>query len=321
MSTITTDLESIISCLQQGNIAAIPTETVYGLAGNAEDEQAIKKIYALKNRPLDHPLIMHVAREWDLNRWISDIPDYAQQLMERFWPGPLTLVMNCKPGQVSPLVNGGQTTLALRCPSHPLAQTLLSQLAFPLVAPSANPFGKISPTTAQHVQQSFSKAPLLILDGGRCQVGIESTIVAATNPKGYQILRHGVIDEAAIRSILPVKELQQISTIRTPGRLASHYQPEKPLLCFTNWQSMHDFCQHNNQTAYVLSFTKNGNAMNQLSYQLPNNPDEAAYELYFQLRQADQSKATLIVLELPPDTNIWQGVRERLLKAGTIFQG
>ena len=316
MSIITQNIDAAIARLRNADIVAIPTETVYGLAGNADNETAIKKIFALKNRPLNHPLIMHIAKNCDLTKWAVSIPDYAETLMSQFWPGPLTLVFHCKPDSVSPLITGGQTTIAIRCPQHPVAQSLLSALDFPLVAPSANPFGKISPTTAAHVQHSFQKESLLILDGGRCNVGIESTIVAATNPEGYQILRHGMVDEHALHVLLPNKQLINTSTIRVPGKLNTHYQPEKPLYCFENKEQLIQFCELNTK-AYVLSFNKNHELNNNEGYQLPDNPQDLAYELYYQLRRADQSSATMIAIELPPNEEAWEGVRERILKAST----
>ncbi|MDI9819271.1 MULTISPECIES: L-threonylcarbamoyladenylate synthase [unclassified Legionella] len=316
MSTITTNIEMALSCLRQGDIVAIPTETVYGLAGNAENEAAIRKIYAMKKRPLNHPLIMHVAEHWDLRQWVAFIPDYAQVLINHYWPGPLTLVMKSRPEKVSPLVTGGQDTVALRCPKHPVAQSLLAQLGAPLVAPSANPFGKISPTTAEHVRDSFKEEKLLILDGGRCQVGIESTIVAAIKPEGYQILRPGNIDEADINKLLPSMALKENSPIRVPGKLASHYQPEKPLHVFSDLKALENFCRQANTPVYVLSFTRIPEYPCEFYYQLPASADEAAFELYYQLRRADQSAATAIAIELPPESERWQGVRERILKAG-----
>ncbi|WED43410.1 L-threonylcarbamoyladenylate synthase [Legionella cardiaca] len=316
MSTITTDIELAKTYLTRGDIVAIPTETVYGLAGNAEDETAIRKIYALKNRPLNHPLIMHVAQHWDLSRWVSFLPDYAQTLIDHFWPGPLTLVLQANMAEVSPLITGGQDTVALRCPKHPIAQKLLTELGFPLVAPSANPFGKISPTTAEHVRDSFNNKDLLILDGGRCQVGIESTILAATAPEHYQLLRHGVITEQEIIANLPGKSSQADSPIRAPGKLASHYQPEKPLHCFSDVNAIRQFCKETPSLVYVISFADPDNFPAHLHYQLPLSPEKAAFELYYQLRRADQSKAAVIAIELPPENDGWQGIRERIVKAG-----
>ncbi|MBA2655757.1 MAG: threonylcarbamoyl-AMP synthase [Tatlockia sp.] len=319
MSTITKDINLALTNLQQGNIVAIPTETVYGLAANAENEQAIHKIFAMKNRPLNHPLIMHVLDDWDLTQWVSFIPEYAQQLIKKFWPGPLTLVLQTKAGKVNPLVTGGQNTVALRCPKHPIAQQLLAEAGFPLVAPSANPFGKISPTTAQHVQHSFKNEDLLILDGGRCQVGIESTIVSAIYPEGYEILRPGLINESHLASLLPGRNYKRASDIRVPGKLESHYQPEKTLYCFNDIQAIHDFiAQKTHDSVFVLTFTALAEQGFKFYYHLPNSPQQAAFELYYQLREADQSLASCIAIELPPDEDLWQGVRERILKAGNL---
>lgn len=315
MSEITSNIDLALLQLNNSGIVAIPTETVYGLAGNAENEVAIKKIYELKKRPSNHPLIMHVGENWDLTQWASMIPDYAKQLIKQFWPGPLTLVMNCKPGCVNPLITGGQDTVAIRCPKHPITQALLQQLGFPLVAPSANPFGKISPTTAKHVQDSFANDELLILDGGRCEVGIESTIIAATDPNNYEILRPGVIDEDQIAACVSYEQIKSASSIRVPGKLASHYQPEKPLYCFTDFDALQEFYKKTNQLVYTLSFKPMPQAASELSYQLTFSPEQTAFELYYQLRCADQSNAEIIAIELPPDQPSWLGVRERIIKA------
>lgn len=316
MSTITDNIELAIQYLRQAEVVAIPTETVYGLAGNAENETAVRKIFTLKNRPLTHPLIMHVAKNCDLTKWVLAIPDYAQVLMDTFWPGPLTLVFNLKPDSISQLVTGGQNTIAIRCPQHPVAQTLLQSLDFPLVAPSANPFGKISPTTSTHVQQSFQNQPLLILEGGRCGVGIESTILDATKQGSWQILRHGVLNERAIADVLQGKQTIHSSSIRVPGKLDSHYQPEKPLYSFETRQNLLDFC-HSNSNVYVLSFAKDSDFTSLPGYQLPEDPEHFAFELYYQLRLADNSPASAIAIELPPAQEEWEGIRERLLKAST----
>jgi L-threonylcarbamoyladenylate synthase len=319
MSMITNDIKLALQNLQTGEVVAIPTETVYGLAADAQNERAIRKIFSLKNRPLNHPLIMHVAEDWDLSQWVAFIPDFAQILMKTFWPGPLTLVMKCKTEHISPLITGGQDTLALRSPKHSLAQTLLKKLGVPLVAPSANPFGKISPTTAQHVIESFPDENLLVLNGGRCEVGIESTILGATEQKGYQILRHGTIDEWAIAKTLPgIKNLGE-SSIRTPGKLLSHYQPEKPLYCFTSPRDIQMFCQQTKVPVYIISFADLlffKNHPPDLFYQLPKSSEKVAFELYYQLRRADHTAASYIAIELPNDQVEWEGIKERILKAG-----
>jgi len=323
MSSITTNLYDIIEILKRGDIAAIPTETVYGLAGNAQDPLAIQKIYAMKNRPLNHPLIMHVAKNADLSEYAHTIPDYVEILLHHFWPGPLTLVLPCRTDRVNPLVTAGQDTVAIRSPEHPLAQQLLEQLNFPLVAPSANPFGKVSPTTAQHVANSFKEEKLWILDGGRCPLGIESTIIQATDAKGYRILRHGRINETMLRNVLPDYALLDTATmnpIRISGHLKTHYQPEKPLLYFTENSIAQTFC-HNHPNTWILSHHEEDLLLSPSGYQMPNNPEDFAYELYYQLRIADASATTTILIALPPDTSGWKGVREKIMKAGNPFKG
>ena len=260
-----------------------------------------------------------MAQNWDLSLLVDDIPDYAQDLMTNFWPGPLTLVFRAKKNRINPLITGGQSTVAIRSPAHPLTQQLLTQLAVPLVAPSANPFGKISPTTAMHVKQSFHSEDLIILDGGRCSVGIESTIVDATNPQGFQILRHGLIDEQAMRAGCKSECLSKEHDLRVPGQLASHYQPQKNLYYFKDYDDLVHYCQHTQDRVYVLASLQPAITPDQYFHPMPPTPEQAAYELFFQLRKADESEATTIAIELPPNTSAWEGVRERILKAGSTI--
>ena len=316
MSSIIHDINSAITALQEGKVVAIPTETVYGLAGNAENTEAVKKIFALKNRPINHPLIMHVAKDWDLSKWVLSVPDYAQKLIDAFWPGPLTLVFNARTSGVNPAITGGQPTIAIRCPNHPTTQALLIGLGCPLAAPSANPFGKISPTTSAHVQQSFPNQELLILEGGRCELGIESTIVSAIAEDGYTILRHGSISAPLIHNTLQDVRRLEDQIVRAPGSLDTHYQPEKPLYCFEDPLALKAFCE-NDPKVYALFFSPELAQIIDVNqcHQLPDNPTALAYELYYQLRQADQSSAKKIAIELPPNEEVWQAIRERLLKA------
>lgn len=321
MSSITNDLNLAIAELQSGKAVAIPTETVYGLAALISNEEAIKSVFSMKNRPSTHPLIVHVALDYDLHNLVEEIPEYAQQLMKEFWPGPMTLVLNAKPGHINPTITGGQSTVAIRCPSHPIAQQLLSKLYQPVVAPSANPFGKISPTTALDVQQAFEDFPLTILEGGRCVIGIESTIIDATNPSQYKILRHGLIDEKAIAAVVPTHFSESESSIRVPGKLDSHYQPQKMLFYFEEYERLAQFCETNEQEVYVIASKSPNNISKSHYYPLKNTPEEVAFDLYYQLRQADKSLAACIAVELPPNTSQWQGIRERILKAGQPFLG
>lgn len=319
MPLITNNIDRAIHDLQQGKPVAIPTETVYGLAAPINNEKAIKAVFAIKNRPLNHPLIIHVAQNWDLNLLVKDIPAYAQQLINTFWPGPLTLVFHCKQNQITPLITGGQTTVAIRCPAHHMAQELLTKLGVPLVAPSANPFGKVSPTTAEHVRESFPDQDLTILDGGRCTVGIESTIVDATDARNYQILRHGMIDEKALQEVLAIPSLHGENTLRVPGKLDSHYQPQKTLYYFDRYEILAHFCQKNLDNIYVIASKRPKGICEHHFHLLEDNPGKVAFDLYYQLRKADASNAEVIVIELPPATGAWQGVRERILKAGVPY--
>lgn len=316
MSEITNDLNLVIEKLSLGDIAAIPTETVYGLAADAGSESAIKKVFTTKNRPMDHPLIMHVAPEWDLTQWVSHIPDYAYALMASFWPGPLTLLLSMKAGAINPWVTGGQTTVAIRAPHHPLAAELLLRFGKPLVAPSANPYGKISPTTAQHVKHSFPKDDFLILEGGRCRVGVESTIVSALDPLTYEIVRHGILGESQMATIATRNGLPETQKVRAPGGLLSHYQPEKTLYYLEDITDILSWFDSAMTPPYVLTFSKNYRGPSMFLYEFPERSEDAAFELYYRLRIADQSEADCILIELPPKDSAWLAIRERILKAG-----
>lgn len=321
MSIITSNLQYAIDDLQQGKPVAIPTETVYGLAALVNNESGVSAIFSLKKRPLNHPLIVHVAKEENLNQWVSFVPDYAETLMQHFWPGPLTLVFRVRENQLNPLITAGQGTVAIRSPNHPMSQELLRLLDAPLVAPSANPFGKVSPTTAAHVQQSFPDQPLTILNGGRCQVGIESTIIDATRKEGYVVLRHGIISEQELKEVSAPLLLQQENSLRVPGKLASHYQPEKPLYYFNDKEKLELFCQQHPGQVFVIAFNKPLTVSQSRFRRFPHLPRKAAYDLYYQLRQADLTDASCIAIELPPEADEWKGVNERISKAGISVLG
>ena len=316
MSYITSDVNCVIERLSMGDIAAIPTETVYGLAADAFSDSAIKKVFSIKKRPIDHPLIMHIAPQWDLTQWVSHLPDYAYALMESFWPGPLTLILPIKSGAINPLITGGQTSIAIRAPHHVVAQELLLKFGKPLVAPSANQFGKISPTTAQHVKDSFPVDDFLILDGGRCSVGVESTIVSALEPLTYQIARPGIIDEEQLAAVTLRKANVGAKNVRAPGGLSSHYQPEKKLYYFEDIGQVASWFDKANALPYVLTFSQNYQGPYSSRYVFPDRSEGAAYELYYRLRMADQSDAEFILIELPPAAPEWLVIRERILKAG-----
>ena len=316
MTSITTNVNLALERLEQGNVVAIPTETVYGLAADATNETAIKKIFSIKKRPLNHPLIMHVCHDWDLSQWVTDIPEYAQQMILAFWPGPLTLVLNSKKNTVNSLVNGGQNSIAIRAPKHDLTQQLLRKLNRPLVAPSANPFGQISPTTALHVAISFPNDDFLILDGGRCDVGIESSIIQATHHNGYSVLRPGMIDLKTIEGRFPSQRSINQSTPRVSGQLDSHYKPQKKLYYIDDWGQFENHSHLLKEKIYTISISEHIPKEEKLHHQLPNDEQTVAYQLYDELRYADQSEAEVIVIELPPNQLKWRAIREKILKAG-----
>ena len=316
MPTITANIDLALEHLEQGDVVAIPTETVYGLAADATNENAIKKIFAIKNRPLNHPLIMHVCHDWDLSQWVTHVPEYAQHMILAFWPGPLTLVFNSKKEAVNALVNGGQNSIAIRAPNHPLTEQLLRRLNRPLVAPSANPFGQISPTTALHVAQSFPHENFLILDGGRCQIGIESSIIQATHHDRYTVLRPGMIDLNAMNDRLAKECSLNASAPRVSGQLDSHYKPKKRLYYIDDWQQFDKYSHVLTGEIYTISISEYTQGDRKLHHQLPNDEGTVAYQLYNELRHADQSQASVIVIELPPDQIKWCAIREKIIKAG-----
>ncbi len=310
------DYTKAVEILSEGGIVALPTETVYGLAARADSDAAVAKIYSCKRRPKDHPLIIHVAQSWDLMRWVKSYPKYVDKLITHFWPGPLTLVFNAKEGAVSTKINCGLPTIAIRCPRHPLMQKVLELLQIPLAAPSANLYGKVSPTSAEHVQEAFLDETLTILDGGLCSIGIESTILLVTQDDSATILRPGAILAADLAKILPEITILETSKSNMPisGNKITHYQPNKKLYLFENTKDLMSFYAKQNRDAILWLFTKVQSPL-AINY-LPEDPKIFARKLYSILIDSDKSDKSFIMLQLPPDLPKWAPVRERLLKAG-----
>jgi L-threonylcarbamoyladenylate synthase len=254
-----------VTALHAGGLVAIPTETVYGLAADARNPDAIRKIFALKGRPADHPLIVHISGADQLEQWAVDIPEAAYRLAERFWPGPLTFILN-KRADVPDEVTGGQGTVGLRCPDNALTLELLRQFKGGLAAPSANRFGRISPTTAQHVRDEFGAQAPLILDDGPCRIGIESTIIDLSRAPA-RILRPGQISLEQLLSYLP--ELQQGAQQNSPrvsGDLLAHYAPRTEMRWLSREQMM---IVAREQKTVVLCLDSMPKGLNGLA--LPNN--------------------------------------------------
>jgi len=305
--------------LRAGELVGIPTETVYGLAADADNEAAVAQIFAAKGRPTDHPLIVHVASSAQVARYAAQVPDFAQRLIDAFWPGPLTLILPRRPG-VAAAAAGGQDSIGLRCPSHPVAQALLRACGLGLAAPSANRFGRVSPTTAAHVQAELGTA-LLVLDGGPCPVGIESTLVDCTRGAPV-VLRPGQItreqlQEACGRSVGQPAE-PDAAAPRASGTLESHYAPQARVRLMQAdelAQRMQALGTLANNLALWSREPPPQLGAGVLWRAQPPRAQDAARELFATLRELDLHGVQQIWVELPPETPDWEGVRDRLKRA------
>jgi len=311
------EIEKAAEILRRGGLVAFPTETVYGLGADASSPAAIRKIFAAKGRPADHPVIVHVAGTSDLKHWAADVPRSAWLLAERFWPGPLTMVFR-RAARVSDLLTGGQDTVGLRVPSHPVAQQLLRTFGRGIAAPSANRFGRLSPTTAQHVREELKDAVDLVLDGGPCEVGIESTIVDFTRAEPA-VLRPGRISAQQIADALLV-ELGESAAgrPRVSGSLESHYAPGLPLKIVSPDEIENYLRSRADTPVAVLSRRGRPRESKVTLWQVaPEMPVDYARMLYGTLRQLDVSGCRLIVVEALPELPEWTAIRDRLARAAT----
>ncbi|MGA1776751.1 MAG: L-threonylcarbamoyladenylate synthase [Flavobacteriaceae bacterium] len=313
---ITTDLELVINSLKRGEIVSIPTETVYGLAGNALKEESVNLIFNLKKRPAFNPLIVHIADVNFLDRVAENIPDQAKLLANHFWPGPLTLILK-KKALIPNRVTAGKDTLAVRVPNHPLTIELLKKLPFPLAAPSANPFGSISPTTARHVYKYFEEKVPFILDGGSCKSGLESTIIGFENDTPV-LYRHGALAlEKIIEVIGPVKELiKNDQNPKAPGMLSKHYAPQTETIRSEN--ILETIANYPNKKIGILSFQKIAlpkDITHQEILSKMGNLEEAARNLYAALHRLDQLQLELIVVPYFPNHGLGKTINDRLQRA------
>ncbi len=313
---ITVDLDKVKKALVKGEIIALPTETVYGLAANIYNDKAIEKIYALKKRPAYNPLIVHIASSNILEQVAKKIPTKAKELADIFWPGALTLVLE-KQDQISNRITAEKKTVAVRVPNHPLALQLLNSLNFPLAAPSANPFGFISPTSAEHVALYFKKELNFILDGGPCSHGLESTIIGFQNDKPI-LYRHGAIAQEEIEKVtgsISVKN-QNNSSPSAPGMLSRHYAPRTPIQITKEISNSIE--QNRDKKIGVLSFQKFKNShsvINQEVLSISGNLKEAAKNLYAALHRLDQMNLDLIITSLFPEKGLGKTINDRLKRA------
>lgn len=303
------DIDEALVRLRAGDIVAIPTETVYGLAADARNESALRRIFACKGRPLTNPLIVHLPDTAAVDDWATGVTPAVRTLFTAFWPGPLTLVLPAKPG-VLPLVTAGGDCVALRVPAHPLARELLQRFGGALCAPSANRSGYVSPTSAEHVLADYAGTDLAVLDGGACAGGIESTIV---RPLGdtLEILRPGMVSPAALRAVWrgPVVQIQR-PEVAVPGSAPRHYAPRTPVL-EVDRAAMRDAGADTAIIARGAAPVSAGAALRVL----PDEPDAYSAQLYAVLRELDGDGFRRILVEsLPPD-EAWQALANRLARA------
>jgi L-threonylcarbamoyladenylate synthase len=303
------NIKTAVDALRAGHLVAFPTETVYGLGADASNAAAIAKVFASKGRPTTHPLIVHLASALDLNAWAREIPEAAWQLGRKFWPGPLTLILKKHP-QVLPIITGGLDTIAVRVPNHPLTLQLLHEFAGGLVGPSANKYGRVSPTTAQHVRDDLGSAVAMVLDGGACAVGIESTIVDLSGAQPI-IRRHGSITIDQISDALAQDILLNTSDPVAPGTHLAHYAPLTPMSIVTSAQLV------NASDCAVLSFAPDDTyaTKNIFWIQASLDPQQYAHDLYANLRALDKSGKTKILIAQPPTATAWQAINDRLQRA------
>ena len=318
------DYARAVELLRAGELVAFPTETVYGLGADAANPAAVAKIFAAKGRPADHPLIVHLAGHDAVDHWAEQVPAVAWELMETFWPGPLTLILK-KQAWVPSTVTGGQDTVGLRMPGHPVALELLRRFAAVagehagIAAPSANRFGRISPTTAAHVQEELGERIQLILDGGPCKVGIESTIVDCSRNEPV-VLRPGHIAPAHLEAVLGRQPAIETASgaPRVSGSLAAHYAPQTPMRLIAG-QRLLDYLnaqRHKGDRCGVIGHSQPPQAgMPHLWRMLPADPVGYARDLYAALREMDHAGVSAIVVESLPEEAAWAAVTDRLRRA------
>ncbi|MFN3710698.1 MAG: L-threonylcarbamoyladenylate synthase [Alishewanella aestuarii] len=307
------DVSRAAALLQQGELVAVPTETVYGLAANATDADAVAKIFQAKGRPADHPLIVHIPTLEMLEQFAVQIPQSAYQLAAAFWPGPLTLLLKKAP-QVSTVVTGGLETIGIRMPAHPALLSLLQQARLAVAAPSANPYKKLSPTRAAQVLHGMAGKIAAVLDGGPCEHGLESTIVDLTTSQP-QILRSGPITAAQLEQVLGCTvSTPREHQVKVSGNVGAHYQPNTPVYLLSSDALMAQLASNTLPTA-VLHFS--ALPLPAVSYQQQLPASAAAYgqQLYHQLFLADQQGVAQILVELPPHSPGWEAVQDRLRRA------
>jgi len=314
MAETGSDIEKAKSLLLAGDLVAVPTETVYGLAGNALNPSAIAKIFEVKGRPRFDPLIVHVPNLKAARLYAEEIPAQAERLAAQYWPGPLTLLLK-KRSVITDLVTSGLNTVGLRCPDHPLTQKLLDSLPFPLAAPSANPFGYVSPTRPEHVEEQLGKKISYILDGGPSTVGVESTIVGFEDNTPV-IFRLGGITQEQIESVIGSVSVNTTSTSnpKSAGQLQSHYAPGKKVIIGDIRELIK---KYHSENFGILSFQQDYSQRFQYILSPSGEITEAAQNLFSALRTLDKMAIEIILAEFVPDIGLGKAINDRLRRAST----
>ena len=316
MSIISEDISRAAALLEEGEVVAIPTETVYGLAANIFDEDAIRKIFEVKQRPLFNPLIVHVNSSVEVEKIAAEFPEKAQLLAQHFWPGPLTLILKKKP-VVPDLITAGKDTVAIRVPNHPITQGLLRELSFPIAAPSANPFNRISPTQATHVEAYFKEKIPMVLQGGACQKGIESTIVGFESDEVI-VYRLGSLSLEEIEEVVGPVQLKnkKESAPEAPGMLSKHYSPRTKMILVDD--ANNQVKEFLDSRIGVLRFSS-GSALKESIHLEVLSPaadlHEAAAKLYQTLHKLDLLGLDLIIAERFPEHGLGKTINDRLERA------
>ena len=306
------EIERAVEILKRGGLVAFPTETVYGLGADASNPEAIKKLYAVKRRPADHPVIVHFASAEAAFAWAREVPEAARRLAERFWPGPLTLILK-RSEKARDFITGGQDRVGLRVPSHPVAHQLLRLFDGGIAAPSANRFGLVSPTTAAHVREDLGADVDLVLEGGPSEVGIESTIVDLTGGRPV-LLRPGRISKEELEVVLGSEiEEKTASSTRHSGGLERHYAPHTPARLVPAYDLDKEIGRLKEKVA-VLAFSRPDERVDYW-LRMPREPQAYAQRLYAALRELDGARCDEILVEAPPEAPEWAAVRDRLRRA------
>jgi len=306
------EIRRAVEILRAGGLVAFPTETVYGLGADASSATAVARLYQAKGRPGNHPVIVHFSSAEPAFAWAREIPSAARKLAEKFWPGPLSLILQ-RSTKAQDFVTGAQDSVGLRVPSHPVAQALLREFGSGVAAPSANRFGKVSPTTAAHVREDLRQQVDLVLEGGASEVGIESTIVDLSGAKAV-LLRPGGISKAQLEDVLQANvEEKNSASPRHSGGLERHYAPQTPALLVPPHRLDSEIAKRGGAVA-VLAFSRPDERV-EFWIRLPREPRAYAQRLYAALRELDSAQCETILIETPPETGEWTAVRDRLSRA------